>query len=671
MKKALTALLITVLAGGLFMPVLAQEVPENTLSEQTPIVPPEPVTQIEPVLPQEEEAEEPVPVTSEETATSTEPVTIEETAVLPVASTTADLVEETVEIIVKFKEREANINLSSGRREVAGVVEATGTTGEERLPEANSVVLTVPLDESVEAIIERIERDSSVEYAEPNYARSMQVLTPDDTRFNDQWGLVNTGQTLSEVNTTGTDDVDIDAPEAWDLSLGTSTIVAVIDTGVLYTHTDLSNQMWDGSACVSETGGSLGGCMHGYDFEDDDLIPLPNATTTTDTYHGTHVAGIIAAELNNATGTVGVAPSTKIMALKFGLDVASGVRAIDFAIQNGAKIINASYGGTEFSQTEYDAIARFEAAGGIFIAAAGNGSGSPATGKDNDSVPTFPASYNLPNIVSVVATGQNDELATFSNFGTSTTDIGAPGRRILSTIALDGVTESYAYQSGTSMAAPHVSGTAALLRSLYFPASSATSSVKAMKSALLNSGETIESLSGKTASGKRLNAFNALEYLAEDLVAPVITLIGPSSVSLTVGDTYNDEGATAVDDIDVSVAVVTTSTVTTSTTGTYTVTYTASDQAGNEATPVIRTVTVSAAPVVEETPRRRSGGGGGGGSRTSTPSSANPTRELFTAPATGPYASMTIEQRAALLKVLVELLTKLQAQLAILRAQGL
>lgn len=633
--------MLLALAASLFTPVFAQETPEIN-------VPTEPSSIEETV----------------EVATTTEPFFISTTSEATLAEATfieplVQAPEATVELIVKLED-DANINLSSGRSELKEVTEAVGAVIEEHLPEANSAVISVDANANVEEVLARLENSSSVEYAEPNYPRTFEALIPTDTRFTDSWALQNTGQTVS--GTAGTAGADIDATLAWDLSLGTSTVVAVIDNGVLYTHPDLLNNLWDGTSCVSETGAALGNCEHGYDFKDNDLSPLPQATSTTDTYHGTHVAGIIAAEMNNATGTVGVAPKTEIMALRFGLDVASEVKAIDFAIQNGAKIINASFGGSQFSQAEYDAIARFRDAGGIFITAAGNG-GQDQIGDDTDSAPIYPGSYDLANIVNVAATGQDDEIASFSNFGDVTVDMGAPGRRILSTIALDGVTATYAYLSGTSMAAPHAAGTAALLKSLY-PSASTT----ALKSALLNSGDSIAALSGTTVTGRRLNAFSALQYLASDLVAPVITLIGSASVSLTVGDSYTEAGATALDDIDGSVPVVIGGdTVNTSTPGTYTVTYNATDAAGNHALQVTRTVTVSAAP---EEPRRRSGGGGGGGGGSRTKSVDNPARELFT-PATSPYASMTPEQRAALLKVLLELLAKLQAQLAILQARGL
>ncbi len=659
MKRLLSATLMGVLVLGMYAPVLAQETTETVPVETEEISITTELTNPEVLATTTEE-------TSLEIATSSIQV-VEEAVSTSTEEATIVSEEPSEELIVKFKEKKADLDLSSGRRIATEAIAEADVVLEERLTGANTVVVSIAGNQDVQEVIEQLESDPSVEYAEPNYARTFGAIATNDTLRASQWALENTGQNLG--GGAGTPGADIDAIPAWQLSLGTSTTVAVIDNGVLYTHPDLENQMWDGTGCVSETGAALGSCLHGYDFADNDLSPLPEATSTTDTYHGTHVAGIIAAEMNNATGTIGVAPKAKIMALRFGLDVASEVKAIDFAIQNGAKIINASYGGSQFSQAEYDAIARFRDAGGIFIAAAGNG-GTDQIGDDNDTAPEFPASYDLANIVSVAATGQVDELATFSNFGDVTVDLGAPGRRILSTIATDGVTADYGTLSGTSMAAPHVAGVAALLRSLYYATSTATSSVHAMKNALLDGGDAISSLAGVTVSGKRLNALGALQYLASDVTAPVITLIGSASISLTVGDSYTDQGATATDNIDGTFAVAGVGTVDTSTPGTYTITYDATDVAGNHAVQVVRTVTVSAAPTQSSSRRHGGGGGGGGKSRsTGTDTVANPSRELFTA--TSPYASMTPEARAQLLQVLLTLLQKLQAQLAALRAQGL
>jgi len=223
--------------------------------------------------------------------------------------------------------------------------------------------------------------------------------------------------------------------------LGSAVRVGVIDTGVAYNHPDLINNMWDGSNCKDDTGVFLGGCNHGYDFENNDKTPLPDSSE-----HGTHVAGIIAAEKNNSKGVIGVAPLSKIMALKSSLTVVEITKAIDFAIQNGAKVINASFGDNNFSQSEYDAINRFKSAGGVYVAAAGNG-GVDGIGDNNDSVPFYPASYSLDNIISVAATDQNDALTSFSNYGVTSVDVGAPGTNIYSTVPSETVVLNETFES--------------------------------------------------------------------------------------------------------------------------------------------------------------------------------------------------------------------------------
>ncbi len=601
--KRLTALLVTAsFVLGTVAPVFAQELgSEDSL----------PVSQ------------SPTPLESEvsttlSTTTSALPPLVLST---PVETSTPET------FIVKFKEDAINLEQSAGQDASEAFAAGEDLSVTEHIEGANISILETSGNEDTESVIERLEDNSLVEYAEPNYTRSFGSINTDDTDRALQWALENTGQSVN--GTSGTADADIDGSEAWTLSIGTSTIVAVIDNGVMYTHEDLANQMWDGSSCVSESGAALNNCNHGYDFASStspDSTPLPDllvGTSTYEGYHGTHVAGIIAAQMNNGVGVIGIAPATKIMALKFGLDVASEVKAIDFAIQNGAKIINASYGGSEFSDAEYDAIARFRDAGGIFVAAAGNG-GPDSVGDDNDDTNTaqYPASYDLTNIISVAATDQDDALASFSNYGATSVDIGAPGRRILSTATTDGTDTTYTYLSGTSMASPYVAGTVALLMSLYPDASQET-----MKDAILSSGDMVPALDGKTVSGKRLNAFAALSAISSvDITPPVITLIGSASVSLTVGDTYTEQGATATDDVDGTVSVIIAGNVETSTAGVYTRTYNATDTAGNHAVQVSRTITVSEAV--------RSGGGGGGGSSKKKKTLTNPVRTLFGAPGT-------------------------------------
>jgi subtilisin family serine protease len=230
--------------------------------------------------------------------------------------------------------------------------------------------------------------------------------------------------------------------------------VAVIDTGVAYDHPDLVNSLWDGSACKSDTNAVLGGCQHGYDFENNDKIPLPSSDS-----HGTHIAGTIAAQMNNGIGIAGVAPQTKIMAIRSSLTTANIIMGMNFAKNNGAKIINASWGSENpaFANDAllFNAIRDFP---GIFITAAGNG-GDDGDGDDNESTPFYPSNYTLPNIISVAATDDDDDLSGFSNYGSTSVDVGAPGVSIFSTI----IGDNYGYMSGTSMATPHVAGVAGLL----------------------------------------------------------------------------------------------------------------------------------------------------------------------------------------------------------------
>jgi thermitase len=272
----------------------------------------------------------------------------------------------------------------------------------------------------------------AVRYVEPDFSFSLdQNSTPDDPEYTagKLWGLKS-----------------INAPIAWTILTKSKTIVGVIDTGIDYTHEDLAANMWSGPNST-----------HGYNF-------INNNTDPNDKNgHGTHVAGIIGAVGNNGEGVVGVNWGVPIMALQVfdsdghfsGSD--NVVRAIDFAIANKAKIINASWNGPNFSQALKEAINRAEAAGLLIVAAAGNDDGS-----DNDVVPTYPASYANPNIIAVLSIDQNGHLASRSNFGKTSVQIGAPGESIDSSVPGN----QYKMKSGTSMAAAFVSGAAALVWSM-------------------------------------------------------------------------------------------------------------------------------------------------------------------------------------------------------------
>ncbi len=570
MRRAFALMLIVLLSSAPTFAV-AQEAPEQTLVVETSTEPVASPTEILTIV----------------LEPSTEPIE----KIEPLSGTYVE-----GEVIVKYKESRIDLTDHADQQKAETVTESLSLETVDIIHGMNMAVVKTTAQLSVAQAIADLESNPAVKYAEPNYIRSVEVLATTSVELANSWALYNTGQTVNSI--TGTLGADIDALSAWDIASGTAVTVAVIDTGVDYTHPELMNNMWDGSSCVSETGTTSWSCIHGYDFEYS--TSDPRATTTDSTSaHGTHVSGIIAA-VHDDVGVVGIAYGAKIMALRFALDTVTEIRAIDFAIANGAKIINASFGGDSFSQAEYDAIERFQNSGGLFVASAGNG------GRDLDAPenPVYPASYDLPAIISVAATDAFDSLTSYSNYGTTSVDLAAPGSNIRSTIPLGG----YSYKTGTSMSAPYVSGVAALLWS-YDPSLSAAQ----VKAALMDSGDELETLSGKTVSGKRLNAYNALVSvvatttpIVTDTEPPIITLIGSNPMHLTVGDVFTDPGATVTDNTDATTTIMGVGNVNTSAANIYTLLYNATDTAGNIATTTERNVIVSA-PVVS------SGGGGGGG----------------------------------------------------------
>jgi serine protease len=295
-----------------------------------------------------------------------------------------------------------------------------------------------------------------VEFAEPDYTVHAQV-TPNDTYFSQGllWGLNNTGQTVN--GDPGIADADIDAPEAWDTFTGDPNfIIAGIDSGVNYNHPDLAGNVWTNSGeipgnGIDDDGNGYVDDVHGYDFYNGDGNPID------DNGHGTHTAGTFGAVGNNGVGVTGVNWHCRIMALKFLNSAGSGstsgaIAALNYAVANGARISNNSWGGGGFSSSFSSALSAARTAGHLFVAAAGN------SGTNNDSSPFYPASYTQDNIIAVASTTNNDTRSSFSNYGATGVDIGAPGSTILSTYQ-----SGYAYLDGTSMATPHVTGVAALV----------------------------------------------------------------------------------------------------------------------------------------------------------------------------------------------------------------
>jgi thermitase len=335
--------------------------------------------------------------------------------------------------------------------------------------------------QSVQDAITAFESDPDVAYAEPNYIVHTMLNYPGDAYWGYLWGMDK-----------------ISAPAAWDKNTGSQTvIIGTIDTGVDYNHPDLIANLW-----TSKDG------SHGYNA----ITHLNNPMD--DNGHGTHVAGTIGAVGNNGIGVVGVNWNVKIMACKF-LD-AKGSGYITDAIEclnyfgtqkaAGLNIIatNNSWGGGGYSQALYDVInAQREI---LFIAAAGN------SGTNNDITASYPSNYDLPNVVAVAATDSSDALASWSQYGRRTVDVGAPGVGIYSTVP----NNSYANYSGTSMATPHVTGLAGLIR-----AKDSSADWRAIKNLILSTGDNVSSLAAKTLTGKRINANTALTCTNSPVLAAI------------------------------------------------------------------------------------------------------------------------------------------------------
>jgi thermitase len=355
-----------------------------------------------------------------------------------------------------------------------------------------------------------------VEYAEENYeislgepsevtsgepsgevSRGGEHSHPSDPRFSEQWALDNHGQEGGKVG------ADISAVRAWSVTTGSeSVVVAVIDSGVDYTHLDLANNIWIRPANIPPYADRQLGTIqdiHGYNAIENNADPMDQNG------HGTHCAGIIGAEGGNELGVTGVNWTVQIMPLKFMNASGFGstkdaIECVNYVIDRrragvNVRVISASWGSTQKSRALEDVIRKANEAGILFVAASGNAS------TNTDRTPHYPASYNLPNVISVAALDRNDQLAAFSNFGPRTVHIAAPGKDILSTW-LD---NEYQNASGTSMATPVVAGVAALVLSR-----EANLSVEELRRKLFASVDKLDSLKGKVVTGGRINAAKAV-----------------------------------------------------------------------------------------------------------------------------------------------------------------
>ncbi|MEN3330548.1 MAG: hypothetical protein V7638_5355 [Acidobacteriota bacterium] len=432
----------------------------------------------------------PIPAAEKKRATTTEEIALSETRSFG-----------RPEVLVKFKSgvsQEAIERLTALRHDRV----------EDRIENVEGLEAIDDLDNADAAtVVNEYQQLPEVEYAEPNFEIELDAaeasgplvpILPQDPQFNDQWALANSGQRG------GKQGADISATIAWATTTGSEkVVVAVLDSGVDYTHEDLIQNMWMRPASMAPYHDNELGTIddeNGFDAIDTTGDPMDQNG------HGTHCAGIIGAEGENNIGIAGVNWKVKIMPLKFmnagGFGTTKdAIEAINYVIDRkkagvNVRIISASWGSTQRSRALEDAIRKAYENDILFVAAAGNST------VNNDRTPHFPSSYNVPNVVSVAALDRHDELAKFSNWGVKSVAIAAPGVDILSTWLGD----AYEEKSGTSMATPVVSGVAALIL-----AEHPRISVDDLKKKLLASTDPIVALKGKTVTGGRINAAKALQ----------------------------------------------------------------------------------------------------------------------------------------------------------------
>ncbi len=369
--------------------------------------------------------------------------------------------------------------------------------------------LKLPAGVSTEEAMAAMAKDERVLFAVPNHTYGLPEVIPgnkpeaastdsapvNDPQFGKLYGMHNEGQTGGKV------DADIDAPEAWNIHTGRNQaeggpLIAVIDTGIDYNHVDLKANVWvnpnESRNGNDDDGNGIADDIHGYS-------PIDNNGDPIDRHgHGSHVMGTIAAVGNNGEGVVGVNHKANVMGVKIFNDqgrtnAAAIIKGIQYSTDMGARITNNSWGGGMPNEGIKEAFAQSPA---MHIVAAGN------ERANNDVRGSYPANYDLPNIISVAATDHNDNLARFSNYGAKKVHIGAPGVDILSTVPGD----KYASYSGTSMASPMVAGAAGLIVSAYPDITN-----EQLRERLLGGTDAIESLQGKTTTGGRLNVNNAIQ----------------------------------------------------------------------------------------------------------------------------------------------------------------
>lgn len=409
--------------------------------------------------------------------------------------------------------------------EIQSIVNQAGLSIKQHIAAINYYILSIPSEKSVSTLRHQFETMQGVTVAEPNYIIPLQFI-PNDIHFDKQWALNNTGQTG------GLPEADISALDAWGLGPATSdVIIAIIDTGVDYMHEDLNGNFWHNSSEVPDNGLDDDGNGFVDDYRGWDFVN--NSNKVVDLHgHGTQVAGIIGAIVDNGAGISGLSHNCRLMPVRAGyknaigdavLESVDAAKAIIYAADNGASILNLSWGDTSRSSLIADALEYAAAKELLIVAAAGN---------SNTSNFLYPAALNNNAIIAVGATDAQDEKSSFSNYG-NWVDVSAPGSSIYTTV----LENSYSLINGTSMAVSHVSAAAALVMG-HFPELS-TISVKAR---ILRSVDRLVSLEGKNATAGRINAYKAL---SDNFTEPYIVSISPrqaheGDVITISGDCFGD-----------------------------------------------------------------------------------------------------------------------------------
>ena len=423
------------------------------------------------------------------------------------------------EILVKLREGKKRNFLASKSLSELGI---KSIKKEMNLDIGTFMVVRAQDEKSLKSAISLLSNDPTVEYAEPNYIYSVNPIAgdktalkklphsegldpfapvPNDPRFKDLWGLRNTGSNEPNGRAAGVEGADVNALAAWDITKGSRQVrIAVIDTGIDYTHPDLKRNMWvnsaelNGKKGVDDDGNGYVDDVYGYDFANNDADPMDGNG------HGTHCAGTIGAVHNDGVGVAGVMDQVTLVPIKFLDDSGSGsldaaIQSIDYATKMNVDLMSNSWGGGGRSEALNEAIKRAADKGIIFTAAAGNSS------SNNDSSESYPANYDQPNVISVAALTAQNSLASFSSYGRNKVHIAAPGHNVLSTVPGN----KYDVYSGTSMATPHVSGVIGLLL-----AKEGRMDLETLRERVMMTGVPVAGLRGKTITSSRVDAYNLL-----------------------------------------------------------------------------------------------------------------------------------------------------------------